>query len=130
MGIKIEKVNSREYKLTESIEVVVNKSRITVYEGFIFDGASVPRVLWNIIGSPFTGKYTLASLIHDALYRSESLKRKECDEIFLEIMKKSNVNYIKRYAMYYGVRASGGLIWRNHSVEEVSYNKNFIRVQK
>lgn len=29
------------------------------------DGASIPRLLWTLIGSPFTGKYRDASVIHD-----------------------------------------------------------------
>jgi hypothetical protein len=29
------------------------------------DGASIPQSLWSIVGSPFTGKYRDASVIHD-----------------------------------------------------------------
>jgi len=33
--------------------------------GSIIDGASIPRVLWTLVGSPFTGDYVYASIVHD-----------------------------------------------------------------
>jgi hypothetical protein len=40
----------------------------TVWEapsGSLVDGASIPRVLWSLVGSPFTGDYVYASIVHD-----------------------------------------------------------------
>ena len=31
----------------------------------LVDGASIPRMLWSISGSPFVGKYRVASAFHD-----------------------------------------------------------------
>ena len=33
--------------------------------GSIVNGASIPRVLWTLVGSPFTGDYVYASIVHD-----------------------------------------------------------------
>lgn len=33
--------------------------------GSIVNGASIPRVLWSLVGSPFTGDYVYASTVHD-----------------------------------------------------------------
>jgi hypothetical protein len=33
--------------------------------GSLIDGASIPRVLWSLVGSPFTGDYVYASIVHD-----------------------------------------------------------------
>lgn len=33
--------------------------------GAILDGASIPRALWSLVGSPYRGKYRYASIIHD-----------------------------------------------------------------
>jgi hypothetical protein len=33
--------------------------------GSIIDGASIPRLLWTLVGSPFTGDYRKASVVHD-----------------------------------------------------------------
>lgn len=37
----------------------------TAPAGATVDGASIPRALWSIVGSPFTGDYLRASVIHD-----------------------------------------------------------------
>jgi hypothetical protein len=29
------------------------------------DGASIPRALWTVVGSPYTGDYRRASVVHD-----------------------------------------------------------------
>jgi hypothetical protein len=31
----------------------------------VIDGASIPQVLWSVAGSPYTGKYRRASVVHD-----------------------------------------------------------------
>jgi hypothetical protein len=36
-----------------------------VPEGAIINGASIPRPLWSIIGSPFVGDYRRAAAVHD-----------------------------------------------------------------
>src|SRR4029077_19182020 len=33
--------------------------------GSVVDGASIPRALWTIVGSPYTGDYRRASVVHD-----------------------------------------------------------------
>ena len=37
--------------------------QVTVFKGFDFDGASIPKPLWGIIGSPMTDGYTIEELI-------------------------------------------------------------------
>ena len=52
--------------------------QLTVHQGFDFDGASVIRPLWSIIGSPMTDGYQRAACLHDALYASNLLDRDRC----------------------------------------------------
>ena len=33
--------------------------------GSVFNGASIPAIFWNTVGSPWTGQYRNASLVHD-----------------------------------------------------------------
>ena len=42
-----------------------NGRRWTAPKGTTVNGASIPRPLWSIVGSPFTGDYLRASVIHD-----------------------------------------------------------------
>jgi hypothetical protein len=39
--------------------------------GAILDGASIPRALWSLVGSPYRGKYRYASIIHDYHCRAQ-----------------------------------------------------------
>ncbi len=82
-----------------------------VPKDFVTDGATIPRFLWSIIGSPFTGLYKKAVLIHDELYFTQKTKRRYADKIFLEIMKYSGVAFWKRIAMYSGVSIGGWYRW-------------------
>jgi hypothetical protein len=53
-------------KLLKKFEYVDRQGNVwTAPEGVIVDGASIPRIFWTLIGSPFTGPYRNASIIHD-----------------------------------------------------------------
>lgn len=42
---------------------------ILVPQYFLFDGASIPRMLWPIVGHPYDSDYVQAAGVHDVLYR-------------------------------------------------------------
>jgi len=130
MGLKVEKIASQTYILLEDISVDSLGYHITVKQGFDYDSASIPQIFWSLIGSPFTGNYTVPALIHDALYASERLEIKLCDNIFLDLMKQYKVGYFKRYAIYYAVRVGGGFIWDKHLEDEIIKYKGFCDVKK
>ena len=100
--------------------------QLTVNEGFDFDGASIPKALWGIIGSPMTGGYQRAGCLHDALYASQLFPRETCDWYFLEAMESDGVGYFKRYAMYWAVRAFGGSSYANDNKEEVNAYRKLV----
>lgn len=78
-------------------------------KGFITDFASIPKIFWSIL-PPF-GKYSLASIIHDHMYRINYNNRKFADEEFLLQMKHNGVHYIIRNIMYLTVRCFGSSRW-------------------
>ena len=100
--------------------------QVTVYKGFDFDGASIPRLLWGIVGSPMTDGYQRAGCLHDALYASQLFTRDVCDFYFLEAMEADKVGYFKRYAMYWAVRAFGGSSYKNDNKEEVNAYRKLV----
>ena len=93
---------------------------------FDFDGASIPKALWSIVGSPMTDGYQRAGCLHDALYAGHIFPKEICDRYFLEAMKSDGVGYVKRYAMYLAVRAFGGSSYANDSEEEVNAYKKYV----
>ena len=128
--MKVEKIDDQRFILLEKVTAFSLCYRITINKGFDFDGASIPKPLWSIIGSPFTGNYVMAALFHDGLYAGEVLDRKVCDDIFLDLMKQYKVSYVKRYAMYLAVRLGGGKVWKEHTEKEVLKYKNYCKVVK
>lgn len=83
---------------------------ITVPDNFSTDLASVPKVLWAVM-PPF-GNHTKAAVLHDYLYGQGERSRKACDDIFLEAMTELGVSKVRRYLMYWAVRAFGGKAYR------------------
>jgi len=104
--------DSRIFELTAPFRYFSVIGEITVPAGFLTDGASVPKVFWNIF-SPF-GSYFPAALIHDFLYSRTStwhISRLEVDEIFLAAMQDVGVGWITRRTIYRAVRLGG---WVNY----------------
>lgn len=74
--------------------------------GFETDFASIPRIFWNIL--PPIGSYAQAAVVHDYLYQTRKISRKEADLTFLLLMKSDGVNFLIRTIMYWAVRLFGG----------------------
>jgi len=75
--------------------------------GEVIDGASIPRIAWRLIGSPFSGKYRRASVLHDVYYVKRTRPRKEVDQMFLQAMRDDGVSAWRRHLMYWAVRCCG-----------------------
>ena len=78
--------------------------------GAVVNGASFPRFLWWI-GSPFTGKYRRAAVLHDIAYDHQQSTRAEADLMKLQAMDHDGVAAWKRAAIYAAVRAFGWIAW-------------------
>lgn len=46
------------------------------------NGASIPAALWSIVGSPYTGDYRRASVVHDVACDSQGISPKDADVMF------------------------------------------------
>ena len=105
--------------------------RIVIPEGFEYDGASVPRLLWSLIGISPDGLHRAAALVHDWLYRhagelplgsfwrddeviESHWQRHQADKLFANILALSGVGRTKRRLMYLGVRLGGWMAWRSN----------------
>jgi len=109
--------DSRIFRLTAPFRYLSSIGIITVPDGFLTDGASVPRIFWNIF-SPF-GSYFPAALIHDYLYSKASypawvIDRADIDGIFLAAMKDVGVGWLTRRVIYRAVRLGGWASYKKH----------------
>lgn len=83
---------------------------IQVPYGFVSDGASVPKLLWNLY-PPF-GEYLEAAVIHDWFCvlghaGTSPITSQDAAKLFLEIMEVLGVSKWKRTQMYWAVRLAG-----------------------
>lgn len=75
----------------------------TADRGMRVDGASIPRPFWTLIGSPYRGKYRLASVVHDAYCVERTRTWEATHFMFYQAMMASGVAHLKAKAMYYAV---------------------------
>jgi hypothetical protein len=113
--------------LTENFTYLDEKEgEIIVYKNFDFDMASIPGIFQNLISK--VGPWDYAACIHDWLYASKALPRKNCDEVFLRALKDSGVVFWKRYAMFWAVRIFAGIAYTYPDYHEVDHYKTLGRI--
>ena len=75
-------------------------------KGYCYDGASIPRLFWRIIGSNTDNRFLIPALIHDILCENHSFienDRKFSTEVFNALLEASEVNAFKRFLMKHSV---------------------------
>ena len=91
--------NEHDIKLKAPLSFVDFENRTwDVPEGYVSNGASIPRAFWSLMGGPLDGPYRDASIIHD--YYCEKFTEPWPDEY------KRQWRNVHR-AFYYGMRARG-----------------------
>lgn len=90
----------------------------TIPEGFITDGASIPRRFWEEIGSPFTGNYVDAAIAHDYCSQYFIGTSGDCNRMFGDVMLASGVEQSKANLMYAGVMLCGPNYVNDYSTGE------------
>ena len=117
---------TEEWTLMSKYVTEARKVKYRIPEGFTFDLASIPRVLWWAIG-PFELS-VVAPLVHDFIYRTNgvmpsdsaldtdgnpvsNVSRSDADLAFLELMKVEGVSYFRRTLAYYAVHFFGAKAW-------------------
>jgi len=115
---------------------VFPRRKIFINKGFIFDGASVPRILWWVPGLSPVGILLIPGLIHDYIYKNGflegpdssgyiagyiadfSVHRRLADAIFLRVGKYINGVIGIDYITWLAVRLFGWHAWNKHRKEE------------
>lgn len=75
----------------------------TAPAGTEVNGASIPRPLWSIIGSPFSGDYLRASVIHDYYCVSMSRSWRDTHKVFWYGCRADGVSKFYANLLYAGV---------------------------
>ncbi len=91
-NLKVRLVDYKKYK-TYNFEIP---------KGYCYDGASIPRVFWRIIGSNTDNRFLIPALIHDVLCENHHYidnDRKFSTEVFNALLEASEVSAFKRFWM-------------------------------
>jgi hypothetical protein len=71
--------------------------------GSVVNGASIPRPFWTVIGSPFTGRFRNASVVHDVACVDRTRPWKQVHRMFYEACRCNRTNVVQAKTMYYAV---------------------------
>ena len=87
---------------------------IAIPAGYHWDGATIPRPCWSIIGRPEDPQFALASLAHDWFCEQSETRpiRVMGDAIFLWLLRHAGVSAWRHYAMFLAVSAYRRFVWR------------------
>lgn len=75
--------------------------------GSLVNGASIPRVLWSLVGSPFTGDYVYASIVHDVACDTRSRPWRATHYMFYQACLAGGTRPGRAKLMYLAVRNFG-----------------------
>lgn len=88
---------------------------LDVKAGFVFDGASIPRLLWRVCGHPLEAPRIAAALAHDWLYAAKCTSREDADMIYRTISEWVDIGWLCRNVEYAALRACGWAAWNGHT---------------
>lgn len=93
--------NDRDQKLIEEFLFIDNDNNIwRSCKYSVINGASIPKIFWVFIGSPFVGKYRRASVIHDTACEQQIYPHNKVHKMFYDAMICDGVTSFKAMLMY------------------------------
>lgn len=105
---------SQRMKLLKPIYVKIGDFTRLIPNGTEWDGASIPRAFWALIGKPTQQQFALASLVHDYLYMIMH-DRDEADTAFRKLLDWAGVNGRRVALMWGAVRVGGHMFYASRA---------------
>lgn len=109
---EIKKAKKKPLYLANDIDVCLqDKAKHEIYtfkieKGYDYDGASINRFLWRIIGTKENIEYKVASLVHDVLCENHNFVNNDryfADRIFESLLEAADVGAFRRWLMFHSV---------------------------
>ena len=109
---KAKEISKKPFVNLSELKVVLRdyeqglKYSFIIEKGYTWDGASIPRVFWRLIGSKTDNKFLIPSMIHDVL--CENHEHVDDDRyfstmVFERLLYVSNVNSFNRWLIKHSV---------------------------
>jgi hypothetical protein len=67
-------------------------------------GTTTHRALWSTVGSPYTGDYRRASIVHDVACNDPAVPRRDADKMFYTACQAGGCSVVQAALLYAGVR--------------------------
>jgi hypothetical protein len=116
-------VHEREMQLLEDFAYIDAADRAWVApKGSIIDGASIPRALWTVVGSPYVGDYRNASIVHDVECRRRTIASDDVHRMFYEACRCGGIKERRAKTLYAAVYLFGPR-W---AVRELKETKTYV----
>lgn len=101
-------IPARGMQLLEKFAYIdATAKRWEAQKGYIVDGASIPRIFWTLVGSPFVGRYRRASVVHDYYCTVKTEPWEDVHEMFYNACRAGGVPEGKAKLLYAAVYARG-----------------------
>lgn len=76
-------------------------------KGTKVDGASIPRLFWTLVGSPYTGRYRRASIVHDYYCQTRAEPWEAVHRMFYDASIAAGESSSRALTMYAAILAKG-----------------------
>lgn len=98
--------NPYELFNTVTLTVVTNYRQFSfdIYNGFIWNGADIPKVLWLLVGSRYNPEFRVASMIHDFMLQ---FKKYLLNEVLLNQITKAEYRRLTSLIFREKIKAQG-----------------------
>lgn len=99
-------INKTELKVVLEDYKKKKKYCFVIPKNYLYDGASIPKLFWRIIGSNTDNRFLVAALIHDTLCENKDYvdnDRYFADKVFERLLSVSGVSPFKRWLMFHSV---------------------------
>lgn len=105
--------NGEQHRLMDNWSVTFLGESYDLPRDFVTDGASIPKALRFICGSPYQEPRLYAALVHDWLYSGgdPEATRAEADALFRDMQIALGISKIKARIEWAALRLCGGSHW-------------------
>ena len=76
--------------------------KFKIPKGYCYDGASIPRLFWRVVGSNTDNKFLIPALVHDVLCEHHEYVHNDksfSTEVFNALLESSEVGKLRRFCM-------------------------------
>lgn len=102
------------WELAEDWRVTLPGFSYVIPNGFKTDGASVPRFLWRVCGTPLGVPRLYAAIVHDWLYSGglPGVSRADADAVYRDMLIAMGVSKAKAWIEWAALRCCGASHWQ------------------